>query len=192
MMGSIIIPPGAQTEPGMGRLVTVPSRHLPPRILHYLGMSASAAVSWEHDPRGHVTKSEYQELAEFIALRFDRNDKRFDAIDERFDAIERRFDAMDRRFERNDTRFDVIEDRLAAHDKRFDSFDERLHRVEILGEQNLHQIQIVAEAVTGLDQRFEAFRSEMAEGFEELRNLIRTTYVELDRRVTRLEEDQRN
>ena len=129
----------------------------PPRILHYLGMSASAAVSCVHDPRGHVTKSEYQELAEFIALRFDRNDKRFDGMDKRLDAI-----------------------------------DERLHNVEILGEDTQHNLQIVAEAVTGLDQRFEAFRSEVGAGFEEHRNLLRTTYVDLDRRVTRLEENQRN
>ncbi|GMR14371.1 MAG: hypothetical protein BMS9Abin29_2624 [Gemmatimonadota bacterium] len=97
-----------------------------------------------------MTKSEYQELAEFIAVRFDRNDKRFD------------------------------------------SFDECLRRVAILGEETRHQVQILAEAVTGFDQRFEALRSEVAGGFEELRTLLRTPYVDLDRRVTRLEENQRN
>ncbi len=139
--------------------------------MHYLGTSGSAGVSCGHEARGHVTKSEYQELAEFIALRFDRNDKRFDGMDERFDAIDERFDAMD---------------------ERFDAMDERLHRVGILGEETRHQIQIVAEAVTGLDQRFAAFRSEVAGGFEEHRNLLGTTYLDLDRWVTRLEEDQRN
>lgn len=155
MMGSIMVPPGAQTEPHQG-WISHPAIFLP-RNSHYLGTSGSAAVSWGHEARGHVTKSEYQELAEFIALRFDRNDKRFDGIDERFDAM-----------------------------------DERLHRVGILGEETRHQIQIVAEAVTGLDQRFAAFRSEVAGGFEEHRNLLRTTYLDLDRRVTRLEGDQRN
>ena len=96
-----------------------------------------------------MTKSEYQELAEFIAARFDRNDKRFDTI------------------------------------------DERLRRVEILGEDNRHHIQIVAEAVTGLDHRFEAFRSEVAVGFQDVRELFSTSHLELDRRVTRLEEGQR-
>ena len=95
-----------------------------------------------------MTKSEYQELAEFIAVRFDRSDKRFDAI------------------------------------------DERLRRVEILGEDNRHHIQIVAEAVTGLDQRFEAFRSEVAVGFQDVRELFSTSQLALDRRVTRLEESQ--
>ena len=63
-----------------------------------------------------MTKSEYQELVEFIAPRFDRIDKRFDSIDERFAAVDNRFDAI----------------------------DERLRRVEILGEENRHQIQIVS------------------------------------------------
>ena len=116
-----------------------------------------------------MTKSEYQELVEFIAPRFDRIDKRFDAVDERFDAIDKRFDAVD---------------------ERFDAMDERLRRVEVLGEDYRHQIQIVAEAVSGNDRRLEAFRSEVAVGFQDLRELLRTSHLELDRRVTRLERDR--
>ena len=70
---------------------------------------------------------------------------------------------------------------------RFDSIDERLRRVEILGEENRHQIQIVAEAVSGIDGKLEVFRSEVAAGFQELR----TSHLGLDRRVTRLEEGDR-
>ena len=96
-----------------------------------------------------MAKSEHQELVEFIAVRFDRNDKRFDTI------------------------------------------DERLRRVEILGEDNRHQIQIVAEGVSGSALKLEAFRSEVAAGFQDIRELIGTSYLELDGRVTRLEEDRR-
>ncbi len=73
---------------------------------------------------------------------------------------------------------------------RFDGIDERLRRVEILGEENRHQIQIVAESVakTVSIDKFEAFRSEVAAGFEDLRGLLRASHVDLDRRVTRLEE----
>ena len=73
---------------------------------------------------------------------------------------------------------------------RFDGIDERLRRVEILGEENRHQIQIVAEAVakTVSIDKFEAFRSEVATGFQDLRELLRASHLELDRRVTRLEE----
>ena len=116
-----------------------------------------------------MTKSEYQELVEFIAPRFDRIDKRFDGIDERFAAVDKRFDAVD---------------------KRFDAIDDRLRRVEILGEENRHQIQIVSEAVseTVSDSKFEAFRSEVAAAFQDLRELLQASHLELDRRVTRLEE----
>ena len=95
-----------------------------------------------HEARGEMTKSEYQQLVEFIAPRFDR-------------------------------------------------IDERLCRVEILGEENRHQIQIVAEAVTRVDDKFEAFRSEVAAGFQNVHELLRTSHLELDRRVTRLEEGRR-
>ena len=87
--------------------ISVPSRHLPAAKITYLGTGGSAGVSWEHEARGHVTKSEYQELAEFIAL------------------------------------------------------------------------------------RFEAFRSQVAAGFQDVRELFSTSHLALDRRVTRLEEGQR-
>ncbi len=98
-----------------------------------------------------MTKSEYQELVEFIA-------PRFDGINQRLNAI-----------------------------------DGRLRHVEILGEENRHQIQVVAEAVaeTVSDSKSEAFRSEVAAGFEDLRELLRASHLELDRRVTRLEEGRR-
>ena len=113
-----------------------------------------------------MTKSDYQELVEFIAPRFDGINQRFNAIDERFDAV----------------------------DERFDAIDERLCRVEILGEENRHQIQIVAEAVsdTVSNDKFEAFRSEVAAGFKDLRDLLRASHMDLDRRVTRLEEGRSN
>ena len=75
---------------------------------------------------------------------------------------------------------------------RFDAIDERLHRVEMLGEENRHQIQIEAEAVSGNDRRLEAFRSEVAVGFQDLGDLLRTSHLELDRRVTRLEKRVRS
>lgn len=51
--------------------------------------------------------------------------------------------------------------------------------------------QIVAEAVTGLDRKIEALRSEMLAGFRDLRELIQASHLSLDRRVTRLEEGRR-
>ena len=95
-----------------------------------------------------MTKSEYQELVEFIAVRFDRSDKRFDTM------------------------------------------DDRLRRVEILGEDNRHQIQILAESLSVVDGKVEVLRSEMNVGFQDLRDLLGSSHGELDRRVTRLEKDR--
>ena len=132
-----------------------------------------------------MTKSEYQELAEFLAARFDRVDRRFDGIDARLDGIDERLDGIDERL-------DAHHKRLGGHDKRMDGFDERLRRVEILGEENRHHIKIVAEAVSGLDRKLELFRSEVSAGFQDLRELIRASHLALDERVTRLEEGRRN
>ena len=83
---------------------------------------------------------------------------------------------------------EFIAPRFDRIDERFAGFDDRLRRVEILGEENRHQIQIVAEAVSGNAGKLEAFRSEVAAGFQDLRELLRASHLELDRRVTRLEE----
>jgi hypothetical protein len=114
----------------------------------YLGVGGTHRIAWGDGVSGEITKSEYQELVEFIASRFDDMNKRFDAI------------------------------------------DERLRRVEILGEENRHQIRILAEAVSDTVSKatFEAFRSEVAAGFEGLRELLQASHLDLDQRVTRLEE----
>ena len=57
--------------------------------------------------------------------------------------------------------------------------------MEILGEESRNQIQILAETVS--NDKFEAFRSEVAAGFQDLRELLRASHLELDRRVTRPE-----
>ena len=130
-----------------------------------------------------MTKSEYQELVEFIAPRFDDIGRRFDAIDEGFDLVDVRFDAMDKRFDAMDERFDAM-------DRRIEGIDQRLARVEILGEENRHHIQIVAEAVSNTvsNDRFEAFRSEVATSFQDLRELLGASHRELDGRLVKVEE----
>ncbi len=135
-------------------------------------LSESECVAWVREGRGEMTRSEYQDLVEFIAPQFDRMNRRYTAADKRFDAID---------------------DRFAGVDKRFDAIDDRLRRVEILGEDTRHQVQILAEAVSNTVSKdtFEAFRAEMAAGFEDLRHLLRTSHLDLDRRVTRLEEGPR-
>ena len=109
-----------------------------------------------------MTQSEYQQLVEFIAPKFDQIDKRFDAVDKRFDAVDERFDAVDERFDR-------VESRLTG--------------VEVYAEVNRQLIQTVAEGVQANSQKLDAFkaeviaefaavRSEMAEGFASVHDAV--------------------
>jgi hypothetical protein len=113
-----------------------------------------------------MTRSEYQELVEFLGRRFEAIDQRFEAMDQRFEAMDQRFDAVDRRF---------------------DAVETRLTRVEMTTEQNLHYIQIVAEGLSAhresTAREFAAVRREMADGFLRQEGLLQ----ELTIRVERLE-----
>ena len=82
-----------------------------------------------------MTRSEYQELVEFLGVQFGTIDRRFDAMDQRLDAME-----------------------------------ERLTRVEVLAEDDRHQIRIVAEGVGAVWSELGNVRSEMAEGFVAVRS----------------------
>ena len=95
---------------------------------------------------------------------------------------------MDARFDAMDVRFDAMDARFDAADERADAFDERLRRVEILGEDTRHLLEVVAEGVAGVTHTLEALRLEMTAGFREQREFVQTLFQELDHRVTRLEE----
>ncbi len=120
-----------------------------------------------------MTKSEYQELVEFLGPKFDR--------------IARRFDAVDRRF-------DVVEERLTR-------VEERLTRVEVLGEDDRGRTRILAEAVSSLtqkidsldqkvdslDRKVDSLRDEIVHEFWVVRTEMAKGFERLDSRVTRLE-----
>jgi hypothetical protein len=97
-----------------------------------------------------MTRSEYQELVEFLGRRFDTIDRRFEAVDQRFDSVET-----------------------------------RLTRVEVMGEQNLHYIQLVAEGLTAhrdsTAREFAAVRREMAEGFQRQEGLLQDLTIRVER-----------
>ena len=188
-----------------------------PHCLRYLGWRRGEGVAWSGIPPSReaehlLTKNESREFmerfdavddrfdgvdkrldameAKFEAMdtRFDAMDTRFDAMDTRFDAMDTRFDAMDTRFDAMDARFDAMDARFDAADERADAFDEGLRRVEIVGEDTRHLLEVVAEGVAGVSRSLEAFRLEVAAGFREQRKLVQALFGDLDRRVTRLEE----
>jgi len=106
---------------------------------------------------------------------------------EMMDFLGRKFDAIDRRFEQIDLRFEQI-------DRRFEGLEQRLTRVEVLGEDTGHRLQLVAEGLTAfrelverrfedVDGEFAAVRTEMSAGF----TVVRDDIAALGRRVGRLE-----
>jgi hypothetical protein len=88
-----------------------------------------------------MTKSEYQELVEFLGPKFDKIDERFESIDRRFDDVKLRFDQV----------------------------EECLTRIETTALETRLLLQSVAEGVTTnrevLTREFAAVRAEMAQGF---------------------------
>lgn len=77
-----------------------------------------------------MTKSEYQELVEFLGHQFTAIDGRFTTIDRRFDAIDQRFLAIDHRFDAIDQRFDTIDEKFREVFGHFDEIYRRLDRLE--------------------------------------------------------------
>jgi hypothetical protein len=86
-----------------------------------------------------VTKSEYQELVEFLGGKFQRIDARFERIDARFQRIDARFERID---------------------ARFDATDEAIRHNGVLIDRNTDAIRKVAEGVVMLDEKLERFRVE--------------------------------
>jgi predicted nucleic acid-binding Zn-ribbon protein len=106
-----------------------------------------------------MTKSEYQELVEFIAPKFDEIGRQFKSVEKRLDKIE---------------------ERLTKVEERLTKVEERLTKVEVLREEDRSQLEAVADGVANnskimerkfaaVDPGFQSVREEMAAGFEAVR-----------------------
>jgi chromosome segregation ATPase len=78
-----------------------------------------------------MSRSEYQQLIEFLGGQFSAIDQRFTGIDERFTVIDQRFAAIDQRFAAFDQRFTALDQRFAAIDHRFAALDGRFDALEV-------------------------------------------------------------
>ena len=76
---------------------------------------------------------------------------------------------------------------LAVMGRRLDAIDDRVRGNGVLLEALRGEIRQIAEAHAMLDQRVEHFRRENEAAHQEILTLLRSSYHELDRRVTRLE-----
>lgn len=126
-----------------------------------------------------------------VNRRFDAMDQRFETLDRRFDAMDQRFDAMDQRFETMDQRFDAMDQRFETMDRRFDATDQRLDhtRTELgaLVEGLRDEVRQIAEGHALLDRKLDRFRDENETAHREILGLLRSSYRDLDHRVSRLE-----
>ncbi len=117
-----------------------------------------------------MTRSEYQELVEFLGPKFDAIDRRFDAVDRRFDAVEERLTRVEVLGERDRDHLRVLAEGITSVDQKLESF-----RQEVAEEFRA----VRSEMAAG----FDAVRSEMAAGFDAHGRLIGV----LGSRVSRLE-----
>ena len=76
---------------------------------------------------------------------------------------------------------------MAAMGRRLDTLDERVRAEGVLLEALRDQVQQLAEAHAMLDQRLERYRREHEVAQQEILALLRTSYQDLERRVSRLE-----
>ena len=83
--------------------------------------------------------------------------------------------------------FAALHQGLAAMGRRLDALDERVRAGGVLLEALRAQVQQLAEAHAMLDERVERYRREHEVAHREILTLLRTSYQDLERRVTRLE-----
>jgi len=101
--------------------------------------------------------------AAFNSLR-DHVQRRFDDVDQRFDQVDRRFEQVDQRLDETRREFHVVEEGLRG------------------------EIRLLAEAFSLRCDRLETtLRDEIVRSHDDLAALIRSAYIDLDRRVTALE-----
>jgi hypothetical protein len=91
-----------------------------------------------------------------------------------------RFEQIDARFEQIDARFDQV-------DARIDSVRRELGTMI---ENTQAEIRVVSEGVATANRRIDGLTLEIDRQFRDLRSDIDLRYRELDRRVTRLEQDR--
>jgi tetrahydromethanopterin S-methyltransferase subunit G len=106
-----------------------------------------------------VTKSEYQELVEFLSVRFSRIDVRLDGIDARLDG----------------------------HDSRFHNLEGEVRGWRVATELNADRIRILTEGLSALNDKVERGFGEMDRRFGEVDRRLDGIDLRLDRMDARFD-----
>lgn len=103
------------------------------------------------------------------------------------EEMRRGFAGIHLRLDSLDDRVRIVDDRVQGLDDRVQSLDERVRYDGVLLEALRDDIRQLAEAHLLLDGRVERYRQENDAAHHEILALLRTSYRDLDRRVSRLE-----
>ena len=105
--------------------------------------------------------------------------------------IDKRFDALDNRMDRLEKRMDGLEKRMDGLEKRMDSTEKIINKMGIEIESIKTDMRLVAEGHVMLTEKFSRFETEYIRHAIEMRqdvlNLYKLTYGQLERRVKELE-----
>jgi chromosome segregation ATPase len=144
-----------------------------------------------------ITKKEFLELLQEFSKKnldpkFQKMDERFENMDTRFEKIDERFEKMDTRFEKIDERFEKMDEQFKKVDSRFTEFREDIvHQFHVISEDVISKVQLVAEGVATLNEKFDRRIDELEKKNEEQHKdilaAVKFSYAELDRRITTLE-----
>jgi chromosome segregation ATPase len=85
-------------------------------------------------------------------------------------------------------RFDQVDERIRGAEKAIRANEEAIRYTDIKVEDLRGTIQLVAEGVTSVNQKVDAFRIEVAREFQEVKTQNLSSYAQLDRRVSKLEQ----
>lgn len=84
---------------------------------------------------------------------------------------------LGRKFDEVGRGFEAVDAKIADTRRHFDVVAERMHS----------QVQLVAEGITAVGQRFDRFEQKVEAEFVETRAMIRVSYAQLERRIQELE-----
>lgn len=98
---------------------------------------------------------------------------------------------LDRKFEdlrqEMNQRFEQVDQRFEQVDQRFVAVEGEVRGLHVLHEELSDRVKLVAEGVMGVDEKLEAFRTEMRKELRDVRDANRQSYVTLDRRLRKVE-----
>jgi hypothetical protein len=127
---------------------------------------------------------------QFAALR-GHIDARFDGLEQRMDGLEQRMDGLEQRITGIEKLMDSFEKRMDAQDKRMESIEKTVHKMGIDMEAIRSDVRLIAEGHVMLAEKFGRFETEYIrhaiDTRQDILNLYKMTYGQLERRVKELE-----